>query len=660
MFGYETHLGKGSAPVGYAINNIAWVYRRQNDFATSEDWFLRALPIIEKHEGAQSPNATKVRINLGIVTLEQDRPDDAIRWTMRAMPFMISNRASTYSDQRWAFETLSQAMRKKGDIDKAIAFGKLAVNAQQAIRANNADLEKGETKDLRAEWARLYESLASLLIEQGRITEAQAVLNMEKEEEVYNFLRRDASADITKTSALLNDTEVQTSERLESAVALPVAASQKLFELTSLVETDTATDADIEQFFELQEVLETANREFDARVEAFLQEVTADDEDHAFSSQLENVGSQQTNLLAYDRPTALLQVAALPDKTHLFLTLPDLSFYFEVAKDRAELSKLIVDTLQAIDGRAPTINANLKELYDVVFAPAHDALKEAEIEVVMLNLNGVLRYVPFAALYDGERYLVEDFAFSLYSPAYATQFNTGAREVTKTAGFGVTREHPGFDPLPGVGLELETIFAGEDADGILAGPTVLDDEFDVKQLKLTLIKRPEILHIASHFHLQPGREDDSFLLMGDGSRLKLSDIRTTKALSFRGIDLVTLSACQTALGSHDGSEIEGFAAAAQSNGARSVMATLWPVADDATPELMRDFYDGMFNANRTKADALRDAQLAMLHSVERTEAVKVAARGASSRQKKKAEAESFAGFSHPYFWSPFVLMGNWL
>ena len=68
--------------------------------------------------------------------------DDAVRWTMRAMPYMQANLSTTYDDQRWAFETLSRAMNVKGDVAKAIAFGKLAVNAQQAIRNQNSSLEE--------------------------------------------------------------------------------------------------------------------------------------------------------------------------------------------------------------------------------------------------------------------------------------------------------------------------------------------------------------------------------------------------------------------------------------------------------------------------------------------------------------------------------------
>lgn len=659
MLHYSKAFGPESAHVAYAINNIGWVFRRIENFDEAENWTLKALPLIDKHEGSFSDNAGKVRINLGIIYYQMDRIDEAIRWTMRAMPYISANKSTTYDDQRWAFDTLSRAMRSKGDIDKAITFGKLAVNAQQAIRDQNAELGEAGTKELRTEWARLYEHLASLLIEQGRISEAQAVLNMEKEQEVFNFLRRDASAAVTNTTALLTDAELSEEERLKRLSEFPIAAAQTLFALTQKLQADTASDAEIEQIFVLQEALEASNATFEAQVEAFLQSVEPT-QTEGLLAQFDKIESYQALLEGKAQNAAILQIAAIDDKAHLFLTLPNLNLHEEVTVNKAELAKLVFDSLQLIEQRSPEAPAKLKELNDILFEPVRDALDKSKVEVVMLNLNGFLRYVPFAALFDGEEYLVQNFAFSLYTTTIPTQFNEGARDRSKTVGFGVTAGHPGFSPLPGVRQELETIFSGEDSEGVLEGPTALDDGFDEKSLKLALLKKPAILHIASHFNLKPGQEDDSFLLLGDGSHLKLSEIRKQKALSFKGIDLVTLSACQTALGGGDGSEIEGFGAAAQANGAAAVLASLWPVADDATPILMRDFYHAMIVQGLTKAAALRIAQISMLTGNQASQVVATLERGVSGRQKKTTADTPQATFAHPYFWSPFVLMGNWL
>lgn len=657
---YSDAYGLESAQAAYAINNIGWVFRRMDNFGEAERWTLRALPLIEKYEGVFSDNASKVRINLGIISLQLRKYDDAVRWTMRAMPYMTANRSTTFDDQRWAFDTLSRAMKAKGDVGKAITFGKLAVNAQQAIRSQNSELGDAGTKELRSEWSRLYENLASLLIEEGRISEAQKVLNMEKEQEVFNFLRRDASVNINNTTAVLSNAELSDEEKLNALAQFPVDAAKELFSLTQKLANDTATDEELEKVFLLQEALEESSQAFDEQVDAFLATVSPS-EVEGLSDQFGKIESYQALLEGREQKVAILQVAAINDKAHLFLTLENLNLHFEVEVPKEELAQLVFDSLQLIEQRAPNANEKLNALYEILFAPVHEALDTSEIEVVMLNLNGFLRYVPFAALYDGEEYLIQSFAFSLYSTAIPTQFDAAKRERGKTVGFGVTEAHPGFSPLPGVKKELEAIFAGEDNEGILEGPTSLDKSFDERSLKLALLKKPSILHIASHFNLKPGREDESFLLMGDGSHLLLSEIRSKRALSFKGIDLVTLSACQTALGGGDGSEIEGFGAAAQANGAASVMASLWPVADDATPVLMRDFYHAMIDQGLTKAEALRVAQISMLTGEKSTVVASNIERGVASRQKKKTgDKTEQVTFAHPFYWSPFVLMGNWL
>ena len=121
--------------------------------------------------------------------------------------------------------------------------------------------------------------------------------------------------------------------------------------------------------------------------------------------------------------------------------------------------------------------------------------------------------------------------------------------------------------------------------------------------------------------------------------------------------MLTLSACQTARGG-DGAEIDGFGATAQLNGAGAVLASLWPVSDAATPQLMRDFYYGLIDDGLDKAEALRRAQVKMLTGD--AAAVQTAERSATALDDAAPTSQAPQGVQHPYFWSAFVLMGNWL
>jgi CHAT domain-containing protein len=178
------------------------------------------------------------------------------------------------------------------------------------------------------------------------------------------------------------------------------------------------------------------------------------------------------------------------------------------------------------------------------------------------------------------------------------------------------------------------------ARGVFGGLMLLDEEFTLENFERSLGKTP-VVHVASHFSLNPGNESDSFLLLGGGAERKFSldKLRKTR---LDNIELLTLSACETAMtagNKSNGVEVEGFGAMALNNGSKSVMATLWSVADASTQMLMTEFYRlKKENPTMSKSAALRAAQRAMIEG------------------KLKA---ANAPFSHPYYWAPFVLIGNW-
>jgi CHAT domain-containing protein len=275
-----------------------------------------------------------------------------------------------------------------------------------------------------------------------------------------------------------------------------------------------------------------------------------------------------------------------------------------------------------------------------------------------------------AALYDApaQQHLVEQYALAVYTVG-------GLREALAepptprwaAAGLGVSQAWGGFAALPAVAGELQAVIRHADdpanaAAGVLAGQRFLDAAFTRERLGAVAQRKAPyaVLHLATHFKLAPGREDESHLLLGDGDLLTLRQLRSDPTLAFSSFDLVTLSACNTSLGSAtdaaggadgtrggltnggEGSEFEGLATTLMKKGARAVMATLWEVQDQATAQLMRAFYAQRGEERRThKAQALRQAQQRMLSGVLRDPAGRL-------------------DYRHPYYWGGFVLMGNWL
>ena len=168
-------------------------------------------------------------------------------------------------------------------------------------------------------------------------------------------------------------------------------------------------------------------------------------------------------------------------------------------------------------------------------------------------------------------------------------------------------------PIEGLNSEDGACPSPARGKGALVGEGFADAAFTEGRLR-ELLAVPgafSVLHIGTHFRLRPGNALRSYLLLGDGSQLTLDAI---SSLSFQGVDLVTLSACQTGLGgtrSDDGREIEGLSALVQRRGAGEVIASLWPVEDASTAELMRTLYRTFAATHGDAALGLQRAQQAL-------------------------------------------------
>jgi CHAT domain-containing protein len=251
----------------------------------------------------------------------------------------------------------------------------------------------------------------------------------------------------------------------------------------------------------------------------------------------------------------------------------------------------------------------------------------------MLSLDGALRYLPFAALHDGTQHLVQRWNMPMYTSVTKNKLRDAVTPQWQAAGLGLTRAVGNFSALPAVKGEMSSIVK-TGVTGVLPGEVYLHEAFIAARFKDVSQRKFQLLHVASHFQFSPGTEINSFLLLGDGQQLTLGDIRTQN-YRFDNVDLLTLSACDTGLGGGrdaQGREIEGFGVIAQQQGAKAVLATLWPVADQSTATLMADMYKQRQDKRLTKIEALRQAQISLL-----------------SQPK----------YAHPFYWAPFILMGNW-
>jgi len=343
----------------------------------------------------------------------------------------------------------------------------------------------------------------------------------------------------------------------------------------------------------------------------------------------------------------------------------------QVRVTRSEMARHIAAMRSAVsDPRRDAVVAS-QAMYALLVAPLEEVLKVTRASTLMVALEGPLRYVPFAALHDGRGWLVERYALSLYTTAAPTSLTAQPTRHWRVAAFG--NSQPGTDgpntlePLPGVRKELQAIVRerGRPGQGVMDGEIRLDGDFTARALSQALRSRPNVLHIASHFVFKPDDAAASFLLLGNDEKLTLAQLGGAD-FRFNQIDLVTLSACDTALVAANGfgQEVEALGTLLQSRGAAAVLSTLWPAADDSTAQFMRLMYDvrQAGAAPVSRAQALRSAQMAFIGSGTQLRAMPAETpAGARGAQRPGAERrDPKLPYAHPFFWAPFVLMGNWL
>jgi CHAT domain-containing protein len=301
-------------------------------------------------------------------------------------------------------------------------------------------------------------------------------------------------------------------------------------------------------------------------------------------------------------------------------------------------------------------------------------LKANDIHNLVFALDRSTRYIPMGALFDGEKYLIENYSVSTVLSAQLTDTSSPTdkpRVVSRSSdtkgtlnedenqvlALGLSEAVGGFSPLPHVPEELNAIVRQNtnETSGIYPGQEFLNQDFTFFTLRDNLPNH-DFLHIATHSKFVPGRANQSFLLLGTGERLAIPDIETW--LNLRNINLVVLSACETALGGKglDGREIAGVGYYFLKGGAKTVMASLWRVDDYSTRLLMEKFYDNLAKGTATspisKAEALRQAQLELLHTKITQENY--------PKDYRLPRTEQNITLAHPYYWAPFILMGRGL
>ncbi len=351
----------------------------------------------------------------------------------------------------------------------------------------------------------------------------------------------------------------------------------------------------------------------------------------------DNLGNQTVQIDQIDKTAAVIYPIVLPDRVAVIAALPQqpLRYYSQATKVPAETVLANVTKLRSRIEEAEfspqqekAFNRQSKQIYDLVIAPMTTDLQRTTPKTLVFVLDGALRNMPMSALYDGKQYLVEKYKLAL-TPGLRLLPPKGAVQPGKLQVFagGITEGRQGFVPLPGVGPEIESI------NKLIPNQSLVNANFNDLLVGRNLVNNnSQIVHLATHGQFSSNPEE-TFLLTWD-NRIDLGKlnglIKDRGSQSDKAINLLVLSACQTATG--DDRATLGLAGVAVRAGARSTIASLWPVSDEATQILMSNFYQKLVATNLDKAESLKTAQQSLLRTKE---------------------------YRAPFYWAPFILVGNW-
>jgi CHAT domain-containing protein/tetratricopeptide (TPR) repeat protein len=722
LAGMEKAKGPGHRETLEVRNNHATVLERAGDLAGARDEHRRILAEQLRTLGEDHPDVMDTRNKLAFETDELGDFEGA-----RDMLFLSLESASRLYGRdhhlaAMAAMNLGRAFARRGRLAEGIFYMKLSVAAAQGARGMLGQLDDGLRRSYLRRVEDRYHWLFSLLMKAGRREEALEVLGLLKEDELSGLEPAEgpgpragkpepalagaaAGPDGSPGGGAYEDVLFSRGpDGPARAAFLEAAANARALqvELDGLGERGAADGPDGEGGRRMA-ALEA--RAAEAK-EAFLAVLAGLPEllgtggaggggaGHGVAGAPEGnggtAGASATGLLAAARRglagrysgEALVFALSAPDALYLVAVTAGGVSVRESPVGRDELEGLALEFRGLVQDPSRDPRVLGKRLHELVIAPVEADLEAAGAATLMLSLDGALRYVPVSALWDGERWLAEKYPSVVFTRSTLEGGGDGDGEAAGKVGggagaappsaraLGVTAAWPGFAPLHGVAAEIEAVVGAEGRPGALPGEGFLDADFTRESLAASLSSGAPVVHIASHFRLDPSSNDDTVLLLGDGGTLSLSEFRSSPDLGFGGLDLLTLSACDSGSGSRgrrDGREVESLGETLQRAGARTVLATLLPVDDMSAPEIMREFYRLRYSEGKDKAEALRGAQIAVMRN---ETAVPAPARGTAVSGSGEREAGGGGGggtaprwegkgYSHPYFWAPFVVMGDW-
>lgn len=564
----------------------------------------------------------------------------------------LSDFGDTYAERTIKFKTLALYYQKKGKVKEEIFWLKRAsVWALYAARHYRlSDPKTGRV--FLAGQSEIFHRLSRLLLDEKRYVEALDILDLYKENqfldysgELPNAMRSAAHTehgmrwkmryyeDVGKASTLIGRGDwghlyqlSQQESQVQKSLAMARPSEQNW----------TASIAIFKRF------LDQFDEDF-ARDYA----IVPDEESEELVA--------QKRAMIKDSRTAMIEYLVSEDKLYLVLLTQEKSIKAHVIDISAQqLGEWVQAHRQAILHKGDT-RPIARRLYQVLIHALKPELTRLGIKELMIFPDAALKSLPFAALYDGQHYLVQDFAIKVVNQVEQVEHPKLPSQAIASV-FGNTLASEDLSELPAVRAEttaLHHLFRNKGMKSEL----LVDQQFNMASFENAVKQRHHIVHLATHFKHQAQQHEDSYFLTGVQTALSLSKIKSL-AQDYSFAELISLSACDTDVSAQTpyGIDAEGIGSILVRRGAKAVLATKWPIHDDGSALLMPRFYRAWLSG-LSKAQALQSAQLSLLRMT-RAQRSKSVQRGVSLlKSAQHGEAQSrLHPYAHPYYWAGFVLL----
>jgi len=511
--------------------------------------------------------------------------------------------------QALVLEEQGQLYQHTQQLSTAQNLTRQALNLSQSINASEISYqvawqlgrifrEQGKTEEAIAAYTQAYEALKSV---RGDLVATNPDIRFSFRERVKPVYRE-------LVDLLLQSAAMETASTREKP---------ELFKQNP----DKSTDSQQEKLKQAREVLDALQV---AELQNYFHQACED-----AKLELDNVVKRE------DQKAAVIYPIILEDRLEIILKLPEQEKLYQYTPVRESRNK-IEETLDEFQDnlhdeyKFRAVRESGKKVYDWLIKPFGDRLESSEIKTLIFILDESLRTIPMSALYDGEKFLVENYSVVLVLGLEVRDPTPLNHAKMKVLAAGLTDPPTGFEQyakLPKVNPELDKI----KKTGVSVR-FIRDQEFTQTNFNQTLNQENfQVVHLATHgqFGADP---NDTYILTAD-SQIKLNQLNEmfSTLRGTRAVDLLVLSACRTATGNDRA--VLGIAGTAVRAGARSAIAGLWSLADKPSPTFTETLYQHLGQPGITRAEALRQAQLALLES---------------------------QNYFHPRYWAPYVLVGSWL